>query len=64
MALTCINGGSECDGCMSPVCYLTPKAVYSCTCCGETLYEGYEYYEVGGEPYCEDCVKPRVAEAE
>lgn len=32
-----------------------PVIVTYCACCGEPIREGYEYYEVEGKDYCEDC---------
>lgn len=33
-----------------------PEAVERCANCGEPIYEGDDYYEIGGECYCEVCV--------
>lgn len=48
----------------SPRCpnALEPPVIYLCTGCGEEIRDGYEYYDVDGEPYCEDCVSLRTAE--
>lgn len=28
-----------------------------CDICGETLYEGDTYYDIGGEMWCPECLK-------
>lgn len=37
-------------------CAPDPKAVYKCAHCGAEIYEGDEYYEIDGIPYCENCL--------
>lgn len=27
-----------------------------CEGCGQPIYVGEDYYDINGEPYCEDCV--------
>jgi len=44
MAMVCVTGARECEGCQS--CRPEPKAVYSCTCCGDPLFAGDDYYSL------------------
>lgn len=32
------------------------RVVYTCSCCGEPIYEGDEYWELCGSYYCEACI--------
>ena len=50
MAPICVNGVSECVGCLS-----CQKFQIVCDCCEEEIKDGY-YYEVHGDIYCKDCV--------
>ena len=47
--------------------YLTPpdneaRKAYRCDNCDEWIYEGYPYFEVEDNKYCEDCVEEKIAE--
>lgn len=60
MALACITGGRECDGCGR--CF--PEAhEYECPACGETLSEEDTVYVdgLGNVVGCEHCTKSRQA---
>lgn len=54
--------GNPCDYCKGENCsaYITPdaeKIVCYCYRCDEAICEGDDYYIIGGEPYCEECVE-------
>lgn len=53
MAMVCIDGVSECTGCMQ--CYEAPKPVKWCCECGRAIYELDTYYDIFEDIYCEDC---------
>lgn len=40
------------------------RPVFLCSECGETIYEGDEYYDIFGEQICEDCIIALVRTAE
>ena len=45
---------SPCDSrcpCADP-----PKSVFVCSGCGQTIYEGDDYWEFFGEQFCEECI--------
>lgn len=33
-----------------------PVSVFICSGCGESIYEGEDYWDVLGEQYCEKCI--------
>ncbi len=33
-----------------------PKTVFICSGCGEEIKEGYDYWDILGEQFCEDCI--------
>ncbi len=38
-------------------------AVYTCDYCGESIFEGYDYFRrIDGEIYCSSCMSERKAE--
>ena len=41
-----------------------PKAVFVCSGCGGSIYDGDYYYDVLGEQFCETCIKNSKMEAE
>lgn len=41
-----------------------PPVIYACSDCGTPIRAGSDYFEVAGEPYCDDCVRPKTAEGE
>ena len=51
-----------CDICLQHPCHPRcpnapePASVTECICCGEKIYSGDGYYDVDGEPWCEDCM--------
>lgn len=51
-----------CDLCLKTPCDSRcpnaplPKAFGVCAECGDVIYDGDEYWELGGEYYCESCV--------
>ncbi len=61
MAMVCVTGGRECDGCMR---CREQKVVEVCRGCGEDICDGDEYFDVLGKPYCECCCERKTAEAE
>lgn len=62
MAMTCVLGDRECTGCMEYREEKEPEAVFECCICGAEIFEGDMYYNICGEPYCEDCVYYEEAE--
>ena len=54
MAMTCINGAAECDGCMK--CQKDPVIIGHCFNCGEELAEGDDHYDIEGVLLHEDCL--------
>lgn len=44
--------------------YAEPTIVHHCTMCGAEIYEGDEYYDIGGDAICEDCIENARREAE
>lgn len=65
MALPCVSGTRECNGCGA--CRKDmPKKAYICDHCGAIIYEQEEYYSIDGYHYCEICMTEkfkRTAEA-
>ena len=41
-----------------------PKVVETCICCGYDIYEGDEYYDIDGEPWCKECINSSMKVAE
>ena len=33
-----------------------PPSVFICSGCGDTIYEGDDYYDVLGEQFCSECM--------
>lgn len=59
MAMVCVTGGRECDGCGR--CF--PEArEHECPACGATLGETDSVFVIGGEIVgCEYCVREKQA---
>ena len=61
-----------CDYCRRSICPSScpnapePQVFGHCDECGETIYDGDEYYKIGNHKYCESCVQGgyRTAEVE
>ena len=53
MAMICVSGGRECDGCMA--CKAS-NAVGICEGCGMRIYEFEDYYDINGELVHEECL--------
>lgn len=61
-----------CDVCLKTPCHSRcpnanePSVVHKCLKCGEWIVEGDDFYDVDGEPWCEDCMRKcrRIAEVE
>lgn len=59
-----------CDVCFKSPCHPRcpnapdPPAVYVCSGCSSTIYDGDDYYEVLGEQFCSDCIDSYRQEAE
>lgn len=41
-----------------------PVVVYTCVNCGEAIRDGECFYDMDGEPWCEDCIHIRLKMAE
>ncbi|WP_099206196.1 hypothetical protein [Scatolibacter rhodanostii] len=41
-----------------------PKAIHECVWCGSSILEGQDYYDIDGEPWCENCIKSSRTTAE
>lgn len=52
MALHCINGGSECTGCLR--CEPKSKIVGYCAYCKEAIYDWEDHYEMEGDVLLHD----------
>ena len=37
-----------------------PPAIYTCKVCGEPIRAGYDYYELDGEYYHDDCFEDKA----
>ena len=37
-----------------------PEIAYICDVCGETIYEGEEYYEIHGDTICSECIRDYI----
>ncbi len=33
-----------------------PESVFICSGCGQTIYDGDDYWDILGEQFCEECV--------
>ena len=51
MAMICVHGTRECDGCM---CCREQESIILCECCEESIID--YYYEIGGTVLCEKCM--------
>ena len=56
MAMACIHGGKECNGCMA--CEGESKDVIFAYCsrCDFPIFEGQDYLEYGEYIFCEECL--------
>ncbi|MGM9635297.1 MAG: hypothetical protein ACI3YE_04000 [Candidatus Avispirillum sp.] len=54
MALGCIGGSGECDGCGA--CMRSPS--YRCSCCGTPIKTGSLCYKFRDKTVCTRCVMP------
>lgn len=54
MAMICVTGGSECDGCCR--CHIEPRTVAVCDVCHEPIYVGDDHYSIEDETIHEDCL--------
>lgn len=36
------------------------RVICRCDLCGEAICEGYDYYRIGIDSYCEDCVSSSI----
>lgn len=54
MAMACIHGNRECDGCM--MCQAEPKQIGVCAECGDPIYDGECRYEIQDELIHGDCL--------
>lgn len=52
-----------CDMCWQTPCHPRcpnapePLVIHKCIHCGAEIREGESYYDIDGEPWCEDCIK-------
>lgn len=60
MAMICVNGCRECDGCGA--CQKDPAPLGYCVTCGEAIVFGDDYYEIDGELIHEDCLTDWAAQ--
>lgn len=61
MAMICVSGCRECDGCM--MCQSQGATVTTCAECGEPIYEGEDYYNFpDDEAVHDDCVLDYIRE--
>ena len=60
---------------MCELCFMTPchprcpnapepRTVHKCIHCGKAIREGDDFYDVDGEPWCEDCMRQCLTSAE
>lgn len=35
---------------------VAPRSVFLCSGCGDTIYEGDDYWDILGEQYCGECI--------
>lgn len=51
-----------CDICLRTTCHPScpnapePPSVFVCSGCGDTIYDGDDYYDVLGEQFCTECI--------
>lgn len=55
MAMVCVKGCRECDGCGA--CEREPEGIGVCEYCGETIYAYETHYDIYGELVHEDCLR-------
>ena len=59
-----------CDVCRQTPCHSRcpnapePPVIYSCIHCDTEIREGDAYYNIDGEPWCEDCIRSSLTYAE
>lgn len=59
-----------CDECQRSICPQgcpnaeDEKPVFECVECREDIYEGWDYYQIGDEKWCEDCIRGCKKEAQ
>lgn len=61
-----------CDVCRQTPCASAcpnapePPVFGRCACCGFKIYDGDDYYDIGGDIYCEECVEDskKIAEVD
>lgn len=41
-----------------------PKVICICSECGAEIFEGEKYYNINGEPWCEECIEGTIKYAE
>lgn len=52
-----------CDMCWQTPCHPRcpnapePPVIHNCIHCGVKICAGNDYYNIDGEPWCEDCIK-------
>jgi hypothetical protein len=59
-----------CSECLRTPCHprcpnaSDPPAVFVCSCCGNDIIEGEDYWDIIGEQFCENCISDarKVAE--
>ena len=54
MAMSCIKGCRECDGCGR--CFADAEIVGKCVECCEDICAGEDYYNIEGELVCDNCL--------
>ena len=54
MAMACVTGGRECNGC--GCCQPEAEIVGKCAACGEPVFADEDRYNVEGEFIHEDCL--------
>lgn len=59
-----------CSMCMQVPCHPRcpnadePEVAYRCIKCGDEIYVGDDYFDIDGEPWCEDCISNSKQTAE
>ena len=53
MAMTCINGAKECEGCGNCI---DEEHIGNCENCSEPIFKGEEHYEIDDILLHEDCL--------
>ena len=54
MALTCVSGGRECDGCQD--CFPEPPVIGTCEACRAEIHAGEDHYNIEGDLLHDDCL--------